>query len=379
MNKKMKELLEKIEACQTRAKAFNEDGESKDVAKAQGEIATMKELQAEYEVEKALYEAEKANVPDAPAPVMAKVDELQTEEKAFVDYCRGIATEKTLSRGANGDIIPNSIANKIIEEVKELSPILSKVTMYHVKGTLSIPCYGKDGTDDVTAAYATEFTDLTAHQGKFTSVDLGVYIVGALAKISKSLINNTDVDVLNFIVGKVAKSIADFLEKELLVGTGTSAMTGATTTTNLKTLTTKTIAGYTADILIDTQLLVPEVYQANACWIMGKDLFTAIRKLKDGDGNYLLVRDFIAGAGWVLLGKPVYISENMPSAATASAVPLLYGDMSGMACKLAKNVEVTVLRELYAAQYAVGITGFVEVDSKIENSQKFVGVKNAAS
>lgn len=141
--------------------------------------------------------------------------------------------------------MPDSIANKIIEVVKELSPIYAKATIYNTKGVLSIPCYGADSSDDVQAAYATEFKDLTAHQGKFTSVDLSALTVGALAKISKSLINNTDIDVLNFIIRKVAKAIADFIEKELLVGTGESGhMTGATTTTNLNTLTTKTVAGY---------------------------------------------------------------------------------------------------------------------------------------
>lgn len=376
MNKRMREILGLIETKRNEAKAFKDE---KKFDEATAKLEEIAELQKEFEVEKALFEAEKADVPDEGNQGKEKLNGLTTDEKSFVDYCRSVVTEKTLSRGSNGDIIPDSIANKIIEKVKELSPIYAKATIYNAKGTLSIPVYGADSSDDITAAYGTEFTDLTAHQGKFTSVDLGVYMVGALAKISKSLINNTDIDVLNFIVGKISKSIADFIEKELLVGTGSSAMTGATTTTNLKTLTTKTVAGFTADVLIEAQLSVPEVYQPNACWIMHKDLFTGIRKLKDGDGNYLLTNDFVSGFGWNLLGKPVYISENMPKPTVAGAVACLYGDMSGMACKLAKNVEVQVLNELYATQHAVGIVGWVEVDSKIENSQKFIGIKNAAS
>lgn len=375
MNKRMREILSLIENKRAEAKAFKNE---KKFDEATAKLAEIADLQKEYEIEKALYEAEKEEIPDEGNQETEKKGGLSADEKAFVDYCRTSKTEKALSFGTNGAVIPNSIANKIIEEVKELSPIYAKATIYNAKGVLSIPCYGKDVSDDVTAAYATEFTDLTAHQGKFTSVDLSVLLVGALAKISKSLINNTDVDVLNFIVGKVAKAIADFLEKELLIGTGlTGKMTGATTTTNVNTLATKTLAGFTADVLIDTQLMVPEVYQPNACWIMNKEVFKAVRKLKDSNGDYLMTKDLATGFGWELLGKSVYVSENMPTATTASAVPVLYGDFSGMACKLAKNVEIQVLNELYATQHAVGIVGWVEVDSKIENAQKFVGIKNS--
>ena len=376
MNKRMREILGLIETKTAEAKAFHAEKKFED---ATAKIAEIEELKKEYNLEKSLFEAEKFMVPDEGNVETEKTSTLDAEEKAFVDYCRNKVTEKTLSAGANGAIIPDSIASKIIEAVKELSPIYARCTIYNAKGVLSIPTYGADGGDDVQAAYATEFTDLTAHQGKFTSVDLSVYLVGALAKISKSLINNTDINVLQFIVSKVSKAIAEFLEKELLVGTGAAGhMTGATTTTNINQLSTKTVAGFTADVLIDTQLKVPEVYQANACWIMHKDLFAGIKKLKDGEGNYLLVRDFVNGSGWMLLGKPVYISENMPTPTTAGAVPMLYGDMSGLACKLAKNVEVQVLNELYAPQHAIGVVGWVEVDSKIENAQKFVAVKNAA-
>lgn len=371
-NKRMREILASIEKLLGEAKSLKEEKKFED---ATAKLAEISNLQKEYEIEKALFEAEQAAVPDEP---VQKSKKLTDEEKAFVAFCRGAQTEKALSLGSNGAIVPDSIANKIIEVVKELSPIYAKATIYNTKGVLSIPCYGADSSDDVQAAYATEFKDLTAHQGKFTSVDLSALTVGALAKISKSLINNTDIDVLNFIIRKVAKAIADFIEKELLVGTGESGhMTGATTTTNLNTLTTNTVAGYTADVLIDTQLMVPEVYQKDACWIMHRDVFKAVRKLKDAEGNYILTQNFADGFGWMLLGKPVSVSENMPEVA-ASSVSVLYGDFSGMACKLAKNVEIQVLNELYAIQHAVGVVGWVEVDSKIENSQKFAGIKNVA-
>ena len=366
MNKKMRELLAQIEAKCKEARTFQD---AKDIEKATACLKEMDTLQKEYEIEEKLFKAEQDKVPGDLEK--NKDSEITKEEKVFVDYCKGVTKE--LSAGSNGAIIPKSVANKIIEAVKELSPIYAKVTIYNAKGTLSIPVYGLDAADDVQAAYATEFTDLTAHAGKFTSVDLTSLAIGALTKISKNLINNTDIDVLSFITQKIAKAIADFLEKELLVGTGaTGHMTGATKTTN--TMNAGSITAITADNLIDLQLMVPEIYQKNACWIFDKAAFKVIRKLKDGTTNeYLMTKDFVQGFGWTLLGKPVYTSENMPAIASA-AIPVLYGDFSGLACKLAKNVEIQVLNELYAAQHAVGVVGWVEADSKIENAQKFAGL-----
>lgn len=365
MNKKMRELLAQIEAKTKEARTFQD---AKDTEKAAAAVAEIEALQKEYEIEEKLFKAEQAEVPGEVEK--DKETGISKEEKAFVDYCRGVSKE--LSAGSNGAIIPNSIANKIIETVKQLSPIYSKCTIYNAKGTLSIPVYGLDTGDDIQAAYGTEFTDLTAHAGKFTSVDLTSLAIGALTKISKNLVNNTDIDVLSYVVRKIAQALAEFLEKELLVGTGaTGHMTGATKTTN--TMVAGSISAITAENMIDLQLMIPEVYQAGACWIMSPTTFKTLRKLKDGTGEYLLSKDFAQGFGWTILGKPVYVSENMPEIGSAN-VAVLYGDFSGLACKLAKDVEIQVLNELYAAQHAVGVVGWVEADSKIENAQKFAGL-----
>jgi HK97 family phage major capsid protein len=368
----MRELLAAMEAKRKEARTFQDSG---DTEKAASALTELDGLQKQYEVEEKLFKAEQDEVETKD---MDKPEEENKEEKAFIDFVRGV--KKDFSAGANGAVIPKTIASKIIETVKELSPIYARSTVYNVKGTLSIPVYGLDtdnSNDYIQAAYGTEFTDLTAHGGKFTSVDLTSLPVGALAKVSKSLVNNTDLDVLSFVTGQVAKAIADFMEKELLVGTGaTGHMTGATKTTNVIVAGSETTV--TAENLVDMQLAVPQVYQANACWIFNKTVFKAVRKLKDGNGEFLLIRDFLSGSGWTLLGKEVYISDNMPAVAK-DAIPVLYGDFSGMACKLAKDVELNVLNELYAPQHAIGVVGWVEVDSKIENAQKFIGLKMAAA
>ena len=184
----------------------------------------------------------------------------EAEERAFADYVMGRVTEmrageQNLSMGNNGAVIPTSIANRIIKAVKDRCPILEGATLYRVKGTLKIPVWGKaNTTHDITVGYSTEFNELTADSGKFTSVDLGGYLAGALTLVSKSVENNAVFSVVDFVVDQMAEEIALFLEKELLTGTGSSAAQGALNTTNV--LTAASATAVTADELIELQAKV---------------------------------------------------------------------------------------------------------------------------
>ena len=327
--------------------------------------------------------------------VPADDKEEKKEERAFVDFIvtgEERAASPGLTYGSNGAIVPTTIAKKIIEKVKELSPIYEKVEKFHTKGTLEIPVYDVDSsvdspTGEVNVAYqGNEFTELVAGQGKFTSVELKGYAQGALSVISRKLLNNEDINVPNFLTNKMAQAFAEFWEKELLVGTGTSNnhMTGAISTTNLVATgnTTYTAANVAKiDNLISLQLAVPQQYQKNAMWIMNKEVFAEIRKLKDGTGNYYMAygKGITGGFDWELLGKPVYISENMPTATSAGNIPVLYGDFSGMAMKISQDLEIQLMREKYIDKNAIGIVGWAECDSKIQNNQMIAGLKMAAS
>jgi len=294
-------------------------------------------------------------------------DEIKTEQRDvdnanFLKFIRG--EERALDIANNGGVIPTSIAKKIIEAVKDLSPIYAMSTIYNVGGDLVFPVY--DESTPIQATYVDDLTELTEQTGKFTTVKLQNFIVGCLAKISKSLMNRSDFDLVNFVIKKVAEAIAEFMEKECLIGTA-GKMTGVFSSANI--VTTASNAAVTADELIDLQDTVPDVLQANACWIMNKTTRKAIRKLKDLDGNYILNKDITTPFGYMLLGKPVYVSKNAPVIASTAKV-IAYGDMSGLTVKLAQNVEIQMLMEKYATQHAIGVVGYIECDSKIVEPQK---------
>lgn len=309
--------------------------------------------------------------------------EERDDYKDFANYIRTLssedsatrATEVNLTKGDNGGVIPKTIVNKIMEKVYELSPIHNFATKYDMKGEAIIPVED-ESSDTVTVAFQKEFDELTSHANKFTTISLTGYLYGALTKISKSLLNNSDFNLTNWVIKKMAKQIARFLENVDINGykneetkVSVDGVMGSYDKNNMKiVLTSKSVI--TADELIDLQELIPDIYQSDSAWYMKKATRTAIRKLKDGDGNYLMQRDFTQKGRYVLLGAPVYLTDNMKALGEVNTPVIMYGDMSGLAVKETEKAEIQVLREKYATQHAIGVVAWGEVDASVEDKQK---------
>ena len=300
------------------------------------------------------------------------------ERQAFENYIRGYVvrdTETDMTKTDNGAVIPQTIADKIIRKVYDICPILERSSQYNVKGTLTIPYYDEESpADHITVAYAEEFSALTSHSGKFTSINLTGFLAGALTKVSRSLINNAQFNIVDHVIDLMAEHIARFIEHELLIGTpadagaGTDAkVLGLSTLTNA--VTAQSASAITADEIIKLHDAIKDRYQSNAIWIMSSATRTALRLLKDEMGRYMLQDDISLPFGTSLLGKPVYVSDNMPEIATGNTV-IYYGDCKGLATKFSENINIEVLREKYADEHAVGVIGWFEFDSKVEDQQK---------
>jgi HK97 family phage major capsid protein len=386
----LKELLEKRTALQAEMKAILDMAKSETRSLTEEESTKFDELEKEIrELDVTIRAFQTSRELEAEAPeVENEVEErdMRTQEQreydAFDAYIRGVVETRddpvNMTKGDNGAVIPTSIANKIIEQVHDICPIFADAERFNVKGTLTIPYYDETTQGDITAAYASEFADGLSTSGKFGSKSLTGFLGRAICDVSKSLINNNQFDVVNFVVNRMAQSIARWLEGELLNGTyqkieGLSGLVSG----QKKTLASKDVI--TADELIEIQEKVPDVYQANAYWIMNKATRTAIRKLKDGQGQYLLNQDANSRWGYTLFGKDVYTSENVTALGTNSKVVVVYGDMKGLAVKISEDINIEVLREVKAQQHVVEVLGFVEVDAKVQNDQMLaMGVTPAA-
>lgn len=349
-----------LETAKSETRAFNDEENKK-----------FSDLKAEIDkIDTTLKAIEERNLFEPKVPVVKETKVEDEEVRAFENYIRNKVSENraatNLTVSDNGAVIPSSIANKIIKKVYDISPIYQLATRYNVGGTLSIPYYD-ESTQSIQMAYSDEFTELSSTSGKFKSIDLKGYLAGALSLVSLSLVNNSQFDIVSFVIQAMSESISKWIERELIQGT-TDKIDGLAKGVT-QTITTASEKAITTDELIDVQESVPDVYQAASIWIMNKATRTAIRKLKDSDGNYLLNRDVSSKWGYTLLGKDVYVSDNVDAIA-AGKTTIFYGDMSGLAVKLSENVSIQVLREKYATQHAIGVVGWIELDAKVENAQK---------
>ena len=369
------QMDELVKLADTETRALNEE-ETKKFEELRAEVANIDKT-----LELAKEERSMMNTPeDKQADVTGKEKE-QAEERAFANFLRTGATsfndvetrsDVNLGKGDNGVVVPATIAARIIKTVKNIAPIIQNSDFYDVKGDL-VFVVDDESTTKTTCNYVAEFQELESTSGKFKAVTLKGNIAGVLVKVSKSLINNAGFDIVNYVVTKVADSIAQFLEGEMI--NGTTKIEGLLN--GKQVVTAAGATAVTADDLIDLQLKVPQQYRGNGCFIMNPKTFAACAKLKDGQGQYLLNKDITGAFGYTLLGRPVFESDNMPEVATKKAA-VVFADLMGYATKISgDSAEITILQERFATQYAVGVAGYVEVDGKIVDQQRIAVLKMA--
>lgn len=369
----MKGLEEKRNDLKSQMTTLLETSKAEERAMTEEETSKFDELEKEIKNIDATIEREEKLESMENKQVKAEERELTVEErdsKIFVDYVRGVLENRAdanLTTGNNGAIIPTTIAQKIITKAYDMSSVLKDATKYNTKGKLSVPKYGADGSNDITMAYADEFEELESNVGKFTSIDLGNHLAGALAKLSKSLISNTDIDLENKVIEIMAEVVSRFEEREVLIGTTGKAegLKGVT----LK-ITTASGTVLTADDLIKAKNKVKKRFRKNAKWIMANDTLTAVELMKDKEEKFIFREDLSGEFDGYVLGYPVEVSDNMPDIGAGNDV-IYFGDFSGVALKQRNDaLELNVLREKFATQHAIGINAWVEFDAKVEHEQK---------
>ena len=313
---------------------------------------------------------------ETPKTPEAKKEERSQEEietRQFEEFIRE-QRDGEMAKGDNGAVIPTTIANKIIDTVKQIAPIYALTTQFNVKGKLQFPV----AKGAITTGYQQEFTAIASSNVGFANVELDGFLIGALSKVSLSLINNAQFDIVSYVVNKIAQSVAEFLEKELIAGKtnikGITDKSYENTSTKTNGVVKVESAEITADALIDTQAAVKMNVQTNCKWLMNQKTLTVVRKLKDQNGQYILNPDVRTGFGFELLGKPVMISDEMPDDV------VVYGDWSAMYVNIHEDVNIRPLTEKYADEHAVGFVAWAEIDAKLCETDKFAKlVKNAVA
>lgn len=357
-------LVEEINAMFTQAetekRALTDEEQSTFEAKTAELKALDKTIEAKREARSLTMMNEEE--PKTPEEKQEKRSVEETEKRAFETYLREQRAGE-MKKGENGAVIPQTIANRIIDTVKQIAPIYALTTKFNVKGKLQFPV----ASGSITTGYQEEFTEITSSAVGFTNVELDGHLIGALSKVSISLINNAQFDIVGYVVNKISQSIAEFLENELI--NGKTKIKGICDTTyegkGVQKVTTFAKGVISADDLIETQGEVKMNVQEGCKWLMNQSTLNEIRKLKDQNGQYMLNPDVRTGFGFQLLGKPIMISDAMP------ADTIVYGDWSAMYVNIHEDINIRQLNEVYATQHGVGFVAWAELDAKLVEQNKF--------
>jgi HK97 family phage major capsid protein len=200
----------------------------------------------------------------------------------------------------------------------------------------------------------------------FGQVTIGSFKLGTTIKVSEELINDSVFDLEHYISKEFARRIGSREEEAFFNGDGNGKPLGFLASKGGAEVgvTAASATAITADELIDLYYSLKTPYRKNAVWILNDATVKAIRKLKDNSGQYLWQPSLTEGTPDKLLGRPVYTSAYIPTAA-AGAKTIAFGDFKYYWIADRQGRSFRRLNELYATTGQVGFLGSQRVDGKL--------------
>ena len=262
-----------------------------------------------------------------------------------------------------GYLVPDEFERTLVEALEEEN-VFRRIA--HViktnSGDRKIPVVVSKGS----AAWIDEEGSYGESDDTFGQMTLSAYKLGTLIKISEELLNDSAFNLETYITKEFARRIGAKEEESFFTGDGTGKPTGILATTGGAEVgvTTNSATAITADEVIDLYYSLRVPYRKKAVWIMNDATVSAIRKLKDGQGQYLWQPSLVAGTPDKILGCEVITSPYMPTIASG-AKTIAFGDFSYYWVGDRQGRIFKRLNELYAANGQVGFIGNQRLDGKL--------------
>ena len=200
----------------------------------------------------------------------------------------------------------------------------------------------------------------------FGQISLGAHKVASIIKVSEELLKDSVFDVESYIAAEFARRVGDAEEAAFINGDGAGKPIGLLHSTNgaAAGVTAASATAFTADELIDLVYSLKAPYRKHALFLFNDQTLKAIRKLKDGNGQFLWQPGLQAGQPNTLLGYRYETSYHMPLIG-AGAKPILFGDFSSYWIADREGRSIKRLNELYAATGQIGFRVTQRLDGRL--------------
>lgn len=272
-----------------------------------------------------------------------------------------------------GFLVPETYLKQVIMRLNTLGRTRSISNVLTTQSTVNIPVEG----DSPTFAWIDEGAAYGETKATLGQEQIKAWKLGGIIKVSEELLQDSMINFDAYMSGQIAKGIDKAESPAFAVGDGVSKPKGyAFAATVGADSTTAAVASVTADELIDIYYDLKEEYRKTSTWRMTDKTEKAIRKLKDGDGNYLYAPGLTAGETSTLLGRPIVIDNSMQELGIGNKFIVL-GDFKNYQIADRGQMSIQRLNELYAVNGMVGFKVYKRVDAKPTLAEAFNAGQNA--
>lgn len=274
-----------------------------------------------------------------------------------------------------GYAVPFALDRKILSKVRDLNVMRRLCSSQSVSTPETYWNVDLGGTDAGWVGELTARPNTNVPQLARAGITWGE--IYANPKASYRLLDDALFNVEAWYSQKVAETFADYEEEAFLTGDGTNKPKGLLDYDYVATadgsrdfgkfqqITSTTL---TADAIIDLYYSLRQVYRGNnTAWLMNPATIQALRKLKDGNQNYIWIDNIANGMVGTLLGRPVYESRFMPTFTTAGNKAILFGDFK-KAYTIFDLHGLRIVRDVYTDKTSVQFYTSKRVGNMVQDS-----------
>lgn len=277
-------------------------------------------------------------------------------------------------------VTPQSMAEMLIKSADDAIFIRQKATKFQIPTAASLGAVSMDSDVD-DSDWTSEIKTGNEDSGmKFGKRELYPQALAKRIKVSNALLARVP-NSENLVMQRLGYKIGISQEKAFLTGDGnkkplglfTASANGVSTARDVSADNTAT--AMTMDGLINAKFALKGQYLRNASWMFHRDGIKQIAKMKDLEGQYIWQPSKIAGEPDTLMGVPVEQSEYVPNTFTSGQYVGIIGDFSYYWIADALDMQIQVLRELYAETNQTGYISRIESDGMPVLAEAFARVK----
>lgn len=398
---KVLELKEKRAKAWEAAKAFLDSKQGSNGLMSAEDAATYDKMEAEVvDLGKEIDRLERQAVIDAEltkatsTPITNKPNTLPGGEtrtgRATDEYKRAFwnsmrnknsyEIQNALSIGTDsegGYLVPDEYEKKLVEALEDEVFFRSLATVIKTSsGDRKIPIVTSKGE----AAWIDEGGQFPESDDSFGQTSIGAHKLATMIKVSDELLNDSVFNIEQYISKEFGRRIGTKEEEAFFIGDGTGKPIGIFNKTGGADIgVTAATTSITFDDVMDLYYSLRAPYRNKATWLLNDSTVKAIRKLKDGNGNYIWQPSVREGEPDRILNRPYRTSIYVPELAAGNRV-MAFGDYSYYWIADRQGRSFKRLNELFATTGQVGFLASERVDGKLILSEavKTLDVKASA-